>query len=166
MSQRTLVHHGADVAVCKTSIWEKELTKFVSQLRVLVGLKSCSAQKSSAYSQSKFNQSSSLRIFTPSLLNSTTDAVTEKWTSVIDGLPSAVLQTWCQPPTPPTWTSLRWLTRCLSGPPMQAGWSFSRLSSPLITCVSMAMRLVTVDEVEESDVVQFLQTELQFRFIQ
>lgn len=52
----------------------------------------------------------------------------------------SVLQTWCQPPTPPTWTSLRWLTRCLSEPPTPAGWSCSRPSSPLITCVSMATR--------------------------
>lgn len=130
----------------------------------------CSAQNSSAYSQSKFNQSSSFHVcsgcFTPSLLNSTFGALTEMWTSLNDDLSAAVLQTWCQPPTPPMWTSLRWLTRCLRGPPMQAGWSFSRLSSPLITCVSMATRLVTEDEAKESDVVQFFWKELKFRFPQ
>lgn len=65
VSKCTLVHltqhRGADA-----SIWagyrEKELTKFDSQLKVLMGIKSCSAQNSSAYSQSKFNQSSSFHV--------------------------------------------------------------------------------------------------------
>ena len=39
---------------------------------------------------------------------------------------------------------------------MQAGWSFSRLLSPLITCVSMATRLVTDAGTAESSKVQFI----------
>lgn len=84
-------HRGADVTVCIMSVWEKELTKF-SQLKVPVGIKSLSAQDSSAYSQSKFNQSSSLRIFTHSSKFNLWRC-DRKWTSVIDDLSAAVLQT-------------------------------------------------------------------------